>query len=56
MVKASGGKEHAGLGNRPKTNSAEATDTDEDDSKEDLGEEPDYMRVSPEFLKNIPGV
>ena len=55
VVKASGGKEHAGHA-RPKTNSAEASDSDENDSNEDLGEEPDYMRVSPEFLKNIPGV
>lgn len=50
VVKASGSS-------RPKVESANASDSGSDSDEENpLGEEPVEMRVSPEFLKNLPGV
>ena len=47
-----------GLGSRPQARSAEASDSEDDQSDDDnpLGEEPIEMRTAPEFLKNLPGV
>ena len=44
------------MSNRPAAENAEATDSEGSDSDEGLGEEPVEMRVTPEFLKNLPGV
>ena len=47
----------AGGSGRPPAESANASDSgSESDEENPLGEEPVEMRVSPEFLKNLPGV
>jgi len=43
------------MSNRPNEN-ADASDSEDSNSDDALGEEPVEMRVTPEFLKNLPGV